>query len=161
MTPDRWERIKQVMEEALARPSAERPRLIASLCPGDEALAVGVESLLAAHIGAGRFMETPALEHPAWAAAFEDSTGARVSIDRSTTRQSATRSRRWVTSPALALDDALTSLAQVDPRGARVVELRFFSGLTIEETAEALDVSPGTVKRDWNTARAWLYREMR
>ena len=61
----------------------------------------------------------------------------------------------------LALDDALTSLAQVDPRGARVVELRFFSGLTIEETAEVLAVSPGTVKRDWNTARAWLYREMR
>ena len=61
----------------------------------------------------------------------------------------------------LALDEALTSLSTIDPRGARIVELRFFSGLTIEETAEVLDVSAGTVKREWSTARAWLYREMR
>lgn len=61
----------------------------------------------------------------------------------------------------LALDDALTSLTLIDPRGARVVELRFFSGLTVEETAEVMTISAGTVKRDWNTARAWLYREMR
>jgi RNA polymerase sigma factor (TIGR02999 family) len=60
----------------------------------------------------------------------------------------------------LSLDDALTALARIDPRGARVVELRFFSGLTIEETAAVMEVSPGTVKRDWNTARAWLYREI-
>lgn len=61
----------------------------------------------------------------------------------------------------LALDDALTALAAVDPRAARVVELRFFSGLTIEETAEAMSMSLGTIKRDWNTARAWLYRELK
>ena len=61
----------------------------------------------------------------------------------------------------IALDDALTSLALIDPRGARVVELRFFSGLTVDETAEVMAISTGTVKRDWNTARAWLYREMR
>ena len=61
----------------------------------------------------------------------------------------------------LALDEALTALSAIDPRGARIVELRFFSGLTIEETAEVLAVSSGTVKRDWSTARAWLYREMR
>ena len=61
----------------------------------------------------------------------------------------------------IALDDALTSLAGIDPRGARVVELRFFSGLTVEETAVVMATSPGTVKRDWNSARAWLYREMR
>jgi RNA polymerase sigma factor (TIGR02999 family) len=60
----------------------------------------------------------------------------------------------------LALDEALTSLARIDPRGARIVELRFFSALTIEETAEVLDVSTGTVKRDWSAARVWLYREM-
>lgn len=60
----------------------------------------------------------------------------------------------------LSLDDALTALAQIDPRGARVVELRFFSGLTVEATAAVLGVSAGTVKRDWNTARAWLYREI-
>jgi RNA polymerase sigma factor (TIGR02999 family) len=61
----------------------------------------------------------------------------------------------------LALDEALTVLTRIDPRGARIVELRFFSGLTIEETAEVLAVSSGTIKREWSTARAWLYREMR
>jgi RNA polymerase sigma factor (sigma-70 family) len=60
----------------------------------------------------------------------------------------------------LALDEALTSLAVIDPRGARIIELRFFSGLTLEETAEVLGISPGTVKRDWSASRAWLYREM-
>jgi RNA polymerase sigma factor (TIGR02999 family) len=61
----------------------------------------------------------------------------------------------------LALDAALTALALIDPRGARIIELRFFSSLTIEETAQVLDISTGTVKRDWNAARAWLYREIR
>ncbi len=61
----------------------------------------------------------------------------------------------------LALDEALTSLAQIDPRGAQIIELRFFSGLTLEETAEVVGISVGTVKRDWSAARAWLYREMR
>ena len=61
----------------------------------------------------------------------------------------------------LALDEALTSLAKIDPRGARIIELRFFTGLTLDETAEVVGVSAGTVKRDWSAARAWLYREMR
>lgn len=60
----------------------------------------------------------------------------------------------------VALDVALTRLAQVDPQQARVVELRFFGGLSIEETAEALSISPATVKRDWTVARAWLFREL-
>jgi RNA polymerase sigma factor (TIGR02999 family) len=58
------------------------------------------------------------------------------------------------------LDDALKALAELDPRKAKVVELRFFGGLTFAETAEVLDVSPVTVSRDWSTARAWLHREM-
>ena len=58
------------------------------------------------------------------------------------------------------LDDALQALARIDPRKARVVELRFFGGLSVEETGEVLKVSPVTVMRDWSTARAWLYREM-
>lgn len=61
---------------------------------------------------------------------------------------------------AVALDDALSKLAHLDPQQARIVELRFFTGLSIEETAEALSISPATVKRDWATGRAWLYREM-
>jgi RNA polymerase sigma factor (TIGR02999 family) len=60
----------------------------------------------------------------------------------------------------LAIDEALNKLAMIDEQQARVVELRFFSGLTVEETAAALDVSPKTVKRDWSVARAWLRREI-
>ena len=60
----------------------------------------------------------------------------------------------------LAIDEALDRLAQIDPQQARVVELRFFSGLTVDETAAALGVSPKTVKRDWSVARAWLRREI-
>ncbi|HLG13409.1 MAG TPA: sigma-70 family RNA polymerase sigma factor [Blastocatellia bacterium] len=60
----------------------------------------------------------------------------------------------------IALDEALMSLEAIDPRKSRIVELRFFGGLTIEETAEALHVSHATVEREWNTARAWLYCEM-
>lgn len=60
----------------------------------------------------------------------------------------------------LGVDEALEELARLDPRQARVVELRYFAGLTIEDTAEALDVSPATVKREWHTARAWLAREL-
>jgi RNA polymerase sigma factor (TIGR02999 family) len=60
----------------------------------------------------------------------------------------------------LALDGALDRLATLDERQARIVELRFFGGLTIEETAAVLQVSPATVKNDWSLARAWLYREL-
>jgi RNA polymerase sigma factor (TIGR02999 family) len=60
----------------------------------------------------------------------------------------------------VALDDALSTLAGIDPGKARLVELRYFTGLTIEETAEMLGVSPATVKRDWALARAWLHREI-
>jgi RNA polymerase sigma factor (TIGR02999 family) len=59
-----------------------------------------------------------------------------------------------------ALDDALDVLSQLDRRQARVIELRFFGGLTVDETASALDVSPQTVMRDWRIARAWLAREL-
>jgi RNA polymerase sigma factor (TIGR02999 family) len=60
----------------------------------------------------------------------------------------------------VALDDALNSLAEIDPQKSKVVELRFFGGLTIEETAEFLNVSPDTVKAQWKMAKAWLYREI-
>jgi RNA polymerase sigma-70 factor (ECF subfamily) len=59
-----------------------------------------------------------------------------------------------------ALDDALISLARLDPRKARIVELRFFSGLTTQEMAEVLEISEETVKRDWRAAKAWLFCEL-
>ena len=60
----------------------------------------------------------------------------------------------------VALDDALNALAQLDARKVQVVEMRFFGGLSVEETAEVLKVSSVTVMRDWSTAKAWLYREL-
>lgn len=60
----------------------------------------------------------------------------------------------------VALDDALQRLTGLDAQQGRIVELRFFAGLSIEETAEVLDISPATVKREWSTARAWLFRDL-
>jgi len=59
------------------------------------------------------------------------------------------------------LDDALNALAVFDPRKSKVVEMRFFGGMTVEETAEVLKISPDTVMRDWKTAKVWLLRELR
>ena len=64
------------------------------------------------------------------------------------------------TSDLVSLDDAMNELARLDPRKVQVVEMRFFGGLSVEETAEVLKVSPITVMRDWSTAKAWLYREL-
>jgi RNA polymerase sigma factor (sigma-70 family) len=60
----------------------------------------------------------------------------------------------------VAVDDALKALAKVDDRKAQVVELRFFGGLTVEESAEVLKVSPETIRRDWKLAKVWLLREL-
>ena len=60
----------------------------------------------------------------------------------------------------MALDEALASLSRVDPRKGRVVELRYFGGLSVEETAEVLRISPETAKRDWKMAKSWLYQQL-
>src|SRR5262245_4489831 len=99
----------------------------------------------------------------------------RVLVDHARTRASQKRGagvrpisleEGMVTAPerapdVLALDEALKRLAEFDPRKGKVVELRFFGGLSVEETAAVLNVSPFTVIRDWNLAKAWLHREIR
>lgn len=60
----------------------------------------------------------------------------------------------------IALDEALTRLAEFDPRQAQIVELRYFGGMSIKDAASVMSISPATVKRDWNMAKAWLYREL-
>lgn len=80
---------------------------------------------------------------------------AAVDIDKAVDL-SASRSRELI-----ALDDALKALAEIDPRKARIVELRFFAGLEVKETAEVIGVSPETVMRDWKLARAWLSNELK
>ena len=64
------------------------------------------------------------------------------------------------TADLVALDDAMTALARLDPRKGQIIEMRFFGGLSAEETAEALNISPATVRRDWSIAKLWLYREL-
>jgi RNA polymerase sigma-70 factor (ECF subfamily) len=59
------------------------------------------------------------------------------------------------------LDQSLKRLAEIDPRQSKIVELRFFGGLTVEETAKVLGISPKTVKRDWNVAKAWLHGDLK
>ena len=81
----------------------------------------------------------------------------RTTFDEMIRRGSAQESRD---ADVIRLDDALTALAAIDPRKMQVIELRFFGGLSVEETATALDVSIKTVVRDWNFAKAWLQREM-
>ena len=75
-------------------------------------------------------------------------------------RSTRTPLRRAAAVDVVALDGALERLAAADPQQSRVVELRFFAGLSVEETAEALGISPATVKRDWATAKLWLYNEL-
>ena len=60
----------------------------------------------------------------------------------------------------IAIDEALQRLAQIDPRQSRLIELRFFAGLNVEEAAEVMSVSPATIKREWRSAKAWLHREL-
>ena len=100
----------------------------------------------------------------------------RILVDHARRSQTAKRSGRLVTlddtvgdalddhaaraADVLRVDEALDALANVDPRQARIVELRFFAGLTLDETAEALGVSPVTVSREWAVARAWLHAEL-
>ncbi len=98
----------------------------------------------------------------------------RILVDHARSRQAAKRGGSAIRLPLeeamvvlpghdldfLALDEALNRLAQMDEQQSQIVELRFFSGLSVEETAKVLDVSERTVKRDWNVAKAWLRREL-
>ena len=98
----------------------------------------------------------------------------RVLVDHARSRQAAKRGGSAIRLPLdeamavlpeldldfVALDEALVKLAELDPQQGQIVDLRFFSGLSVEETAKVLDVSERTVKRDWNVAKAWLRREL-
>jgi len=104
---------------------------------------------------AARAMREILIEHArARAARKRGGGGVRVTLD------DAMASLASPSIDVLALEEALQRLARLDQRHARVVELRYFGGMSVEETAAALDLSPATVKRDWTLARAWLYREL-
>ena len=94
------------------------------------------------------------LDHARRRSAAKRDHGVRVTLDESVAASSE------ASIDLIALDQALEKLAALDPRQARVVELRFFGGLEVEEMADVLDVSPATVKRDWRFARAFLQREL-
>ena len=102
---------------------------------------------------ASRFMRR-ILVDAARAKAYQKRAGQKVSLDEAVD-VAHTSSQDFV-----ALDDALNALEAIDPRKCRVVEMRFFAGMSLEETAEALHLSIGTIKRDWRLAKAWLAREL-
>lgn len=125
------------------------------------------------------WLELARLEHVRWPGrpyvlAAASQAMRRILIDHAVARRAAKRGGGAVAEPLddavamavargddlLALDEALERLAAIDTRAARVVECRFFGGMSVEETAEALGTSPATVKRDWTSARAWLNREL-
>jgi RNA polymerase sigma factor (TIGR02999 family) len=104
---------------------------------------------------AARAMREILIEHArARAARKRGGGGVRVTLD------DAVASLAAPSIDVLALEEALQRLTRLDQRHARVVELRYFGGMSVEETAAALGLSPATVKRDWTLARAWLYREL-
>ena len=122
----------------------------------------------------GHTLQASALVNEAYVTAAR--TMRRILIDHARSKQTAKRdgghvvtlnealltidSRIDRSSEMLMIDDALIRLERLDPRQCKIVELRFFGGLTVEETAQALDISPKTVKRDWSVARAWLEAEL-
>ena len=105
-----------------------------------------------------RLMRRILVDHARSRAAAKRGGGQTVVIDAIDTLEAGTTP---INIDVLALDAVLDKLAAVDERPARLVELRFFAGLTVEETAATLDIAPITVKRDWAHARAWLFRELR
>jgi RNA polymerase sigma factor (TIGR02999 family) len=84
----------------------------------------------------------------------------RVSFDAALETEEAALMSRPRAAELMALNEALDELAKLDPRKSRVVELRYFGGLSLAETAEVLEVSPMTVRRDWRAAKAWLYKRV-
>lgn len=85
----------------------------------------------------------------------------RVAFDDALATEEAVLMSKPRAAELLALDEALDGLAKLDPRKSQVVELRYFGGLSLDETAEVLEVSPMTVRRDWRAAKAWLFRRMK
>ena len=142
MSPERWGEIKTVFLEALETPLTARPAFLDRACGSDAGMRDDLEALLAAAEGTS----VPPIRASTFARALQDGGNAPFDSDEGV--------------DVLALHEALERLAVLDPKQARLVELRYFGGLTIEETAEALDVSPATVKRDWAVVRAWLRQEL-
>jgi RNA polymerase sigma factor (TIGR02999 family) len=103
---------------------------------------------------AARLMREILVDYARSRRALKRGYGCKITLDRAVERAQ----RRDL--DVLVLDDVLNELTRFDPQQAKIVELRFFGGLSIEETSAVLKISPATVKRDWATARAWLYREM-
>ncbi len=103
---------------------------------------------------AGRIMREILIDHARKRLASKRDGGIQVTMTGLAAKNSAQNT------DALMLHDALESLAEHDPDRARLVELRYFGGLTIEETAEVMGMSPATVKRNWNVARGWLFRAL-
>ena len=104
---------------------------------------------------AARLMRRVLVDHARRRAAVRRDPGATLVF------RDAARTREAECVDVLALNQALTRLAEVDPRQSEIVELRYFGGLSVEETGDVLGLSPATIKREWSLARLWLYQELR
>ena len=138
-----WERLESLFAKASGMPAEERLAFLDAECAGNAELRRELNDHARSRLAAKRGGNTTPIPFHELEAALESgpfSDGKAHAV--------------------LALDESLTRLAQQSERQSRVVECRFFAGLSVEETAAALGISPATVKRDWTMAQAWLYRDL-
>ena len=158
MTPERWKQVEDIFQAALDLPPEERRGYIAGACAGDETLSEQVRWQNRAHFFgvAAQMMRRILVDHArGHNAEKRGSEFHKLSLDENIDVSSDERAAELI-----ALDDALTALASIDEQKSRIVELRFFGGLSVEETAEVLGVSAPTVKRQWRMAKAWLFGQV-
>ena len=189
MDAERWRKIEQLYHAAQEREASDRPAFLQEACAGDEELRRAAHRYMAQE-RPGHTLQTTALVNEVYLrlvdvrrVTWQDRAHflavcarlmRRVLTDFARSRGYLKRGgdsplvdldeallvSREPPADLIALDDRLKALAAFDPRKSEVVELRFFGGLSVDETAEVLKVSPDTVKRDWKLARVWLLEEM-
>ena len=162
MLPEVYDELRKLARARLARERQPNQTLQPTALVHEAYLRVSGDAESGAGIGAG--ISSP--PRRSRCAAFSSSAPATISASSMAAARSASISTARImrADPALtdlvAVDEALTRLEQTDPRKAQIVSLRYFAGLSVEETAAALDLSPATVKNEWAFARAWLYRAL-
>ena len=190
MNSETWQNSKAIFQKSLEQPEKERKAFVERASKGDKKLCEVIMGMLHAHQETDDFLERPEQDFGAILCdidfAEDDIIGQhfgpflvkeiigeggmgvvyKATRDDGEFSQTVTFDERIISvmdkkEELLALDEALSKLITYDERLCKIVELRYFTGLSIEETAKTLEISPATVKREWSTAKAWLQSEMR